>query len=169
MGDKLKKRRQRRQERAQIRAANKGQAPQRQSVNAQAERAEKPTDQRAAFGHWVRGSSGQFQDLACDMVGWLLVSEQITSAEEQAARTWQSLRVRYASELGIKLPRSCLLDVVSGYDEGDGDPETIRRYQALEKAIGPGGMKEVMRVCQDGTPPTNLRRFRGALAVVEKF
>lgn len=101
----------------------------------------RPTPERMAHGKWVspQGSGKHMQpmvDMASDMLGRLYISGQITTSQEQAARTFQQVRAAYIQELGTKGYGSCLADNQSGYDGGDGDPSVIAEYTALEWKVG---------------------------------
>jgi len=170
-GDKTRRRARRK---AKQRAAQ-AQAPQRAtrrsqgSTGASVALCERPTDERMTRGSWhVASKEAPAVDVAADMIGHLRATQKITQAQEQAARTWQELRVAYLAELPeISGYRSCIDPSVPGYDDGDGDAAVIRRYREIERALGQQGRRIVLWVCEHGERPYDLRLLRWALDVVE--
>jgi len=165
MGERAKKLRQRRKERRQ--RAGKGNRlhtlPKTQDGTH--ERAERPTEQRAQVGHWVK-ADGRFQDLAADMIGWLLISRQITPEQEQAARTWQAVRTAYVAELQLRGYRSCLNNEQPGHDDSDGDPEVLAQYRRLELEVGRAGTQELVWTADEQKKPRVLGVLKAALDVI---
>lgn len=143
--------------------------------------AERPTPERMRFGKWSdpKGPGRKHRALVCttpDVIGVLFEGGLITNAQEQAARHYQETRQRYMGELpDVAGFRSCINDSVPGYDDGDGDPNTIRAYRELcsrlRRGVGHSGEREVLRVCGMDERPGNLallRRGLDVLAVAQK-
>ena len=132
----------------------------------------RPTAERMAHGHWAMpaGQGKEFQpavDLAADMVGWLHVTRQITSSHEQSARAWQELRARYLAELPeVQSYKSCLAGSVPGYDDGDGNPEVIRAYRAMERSMTQDQRRAMIWTCDMDHKPYNLKLLKSALDVI---
>jgi hypothetical protein len=74
-------------------------------------------------------------NIAPDLLGRLWVERVITDRHHDAARTFQALRAAYHEQLGTRGFRSCLDVGVGGYDTDDGDPDVIRAYRRLERAV----------------------------------
>jgi len=135
-------------------------------------RTARPTAERMEHGYWAMpaGPGKEFQpavDLAADMVGWLHVTKQITTSQEQSARAWQELRERYIAELPeVQSYKSCLAGSVPGYDDGDGNPAVIAAYRRLERAMTLPQRREMLHVCDSGYKPTNIDTLRGALDAI---
>jgi len=132
----------------------------------------RPTPERMARGMWAKpqGTAKSQQptvDLACDMVGILHQSGQITDSQEQAARTWQELRAAYIAEFpDIAGFKSCLHGSVPGYDDGDGDPEIMRAYRSLEAKLSMSHRRMLLWTCDMSNRPTNIGCLRQALDLV---
>jgi hypothetical protein len=100
---------------------------------------QRPTKERLARGNWTAPDSkggGAYVDLACDMIGRLLVSKQITEQQEESARKFQDLYSVYLSEIGIAGIASCLNTSEGGHDDGEGNAEIYARYYAIRDKIG---------------------------------
>lgn len=162
MGNRLKKLRQRKAEKAK---AKRDRPPQKVAANtprAPIDRGERPTDERAIRGHWVKGDV--WVDLAADQIGALLAERKISQAQFDAARAWQDLRRAYLDEMpDLKSYKSCLDGSVPGYDDGDGNREVIARYRAAEARVGRIGMREILHVCENGQRPRKIDVLRAAL------
>ena len=130
---------------------------------------ERPTPERAARGRWTQPDekSAALVDLQSDVVGWLYETQQITTQQEHAARTFQSLRAAYMAELPeVSGYRSCLAGSTQGFDDGDGDPVVIVEYRTIERIVGLRGRVELLRVCEDQQPPVSLPILAAALDAI---
>jgi hypothetical protein len=166
MSDRAKKLRQKRRERRQRAGKGNKQHTLPKTQNGTHESAERPTEQRAAIGHWVQGD-GKHQDLAADMIGLLLVSRQITPEQEQAARHWEQLRAAYIAEMpDLRVIKSCLNNDVRGHDDSDGDPEALAAYREMMDKLTPAQESEVLHVVDRRTKPRDLGTLRAALDVI---
>ena len=99
----------------------------------------KPTKERLARGNWTAPDSkggGAYVDLACDMIGRLLVFKQITEQQAQTARAFSEAYAAYLEEIGISESKSCLAVSSGGFDPSDGNPEIYARYYSIRKKIG---------------------------------
>jgi len=133
----------------------------------------RPTWERLQHGCWAEPSGmGKEEqptvDLAPDMIGELYQSRQITTAQEQAARTFQEVRGEWEKELPIAGFKSCLAGGVGGYDGGDGNPEAKAAYQAIERRIGmvKTAILEIECAKLAGAKPNDLIALRRALDVM---
>jgi hypothetical protein len=98
---------------------------------------ERPTPERMARGIWSIGTKhAPVIDLACDMIGELYATNQITYAQHEAARMFQDVVSDYMADLALPGFRSCLAEGFGGYDSGDGDVEAARKYKALQLKCG---------------------------------
>jgi len=135
-------------------------------------KAERPTAERMAHGHWsapqgMGKHERPFVDLHADMIGRLFEAGDVTPGQEQAARHWQQLRARYIQELpDVASFKSCIAGSVPGFDDGDGDPDTIAEYRQLERRLSRVQRIEVLHVCEDGHRPRRLDVLRAALNVI---
>ena len=134
--------------------------------------AERPTAERMAKGVWTQPKGmGKNEipvtDIASDTIGLLHYRGQITSRQEQAARSFQAIRAAYLAELPeISGYKSCIAGDVPGHDDGDGDPVVIARYRKIERELGKQGRVEMMLVCADNEQPRSIELLRWALDVV---
>jgi hypothetical protein len=99
----------------------------------------KPTKERLARGNWTSPDNkggGAYVDLACDMIGRLLVSKQITGQQAQTARAFSEVYGAYLEEIGISESKSCLAVSSGGFDPSDGDEAVFKRYYAIRDKIG---------------------------------
>jgi hypothetical protein len=55
---------------------------------------------------------------------------------------------------------------VPGYDDGDGNPEIIEEYRAIERAMTIRQRREVLRVCLQDERPAQIAVLREALGVI---
>lgn len=168
MGKGNKKRR----HKAQRKAA---QAPLRQMVGAGAQTAPepptttsealRPTEQRMARGNWrIPMGMGKHEkpvvDTSADPIGALHDVGLITSSQEQAARQWQALRMRYIQELpDVEGFKSCIAGSVPGFDDGDGDAKVIADYRRIERRLSRVQRIEVIWVCEDRRLPISRVRL----------
>ena len=118
-------------------------------------RPERPTPQRMARGKWAEPTgiakhTSPIVDLTCDMIGRLYVERQITSEQEQAARTFQQVRAEYVEQLGVTGYRSCIAESQSGYDSSDGNPAAVAAYKAICKRLGLIHTQLLVRECAKG-------------------
>jgi len=172
-GDKKHKRR-RQQARQQLRAQPPGKrkdAPQR-ATQPRTGQAVRPTPERMARGKWTQPQGmGKdniaVTDMAADMVARLFLDGSITKGQEQAARTWQEIRARYEAELpDIAGYKSCIDGSVPGFDDGDGDPQVIEEYRAMERRLSLPQRRAILCVCWQDAPPPSMDVLRGALDVI---
>ena len=133
----------------------------------------RPTWERLQHGCWAEpsGMGKDMQpivDLASDMIGELYQGRQITTAQEQAARTFQEVRAAWLAELDLAGFKSCLAGGVGGYDGGDGNPEAKAAYQAIERRIGmvKTAILEIECAKLAGAKPNCLIALRRALDVM---
>ena len=106
-------------------------------------------------------------DIASDTIGLIHYRGQITSRQEQAARSFQAIRAAYLAELPeISGYKSCIAGDVPGHDDGDGDPVVIARYRKIERELGKQGRVEMLLVCADNEQPRSIELLRWALDVV---
>lgn len=133
----------------------------------------RPTWERLQHGCWAEpsGMGKDMQpivDLASDMIGELYQGRQITTAQEQAARTFQEVRAAWVAELDLAGFKSCLAGGVGGYDGGDGNPEAKAAYQAIERRIGmvKTAILEIECAKLAGAKPNDLIALRRALDVM---
>lgn len=133
----------------------------------------RPTPERQARGKW-QAPTGQGShmhpvvDLASDLIGALYQARQISTSQEQAARTFQKLRDDYLREIGTKGFTSCLADNSGGYDNGDGDPTVIAAYRGLVDRIGRVKTASLIVECDKGPEQavSSLVALRRALDAV---
>jgi len=172
-GDKKHKRR-RQQAKQQLRGqagADRKDAPQ-TAAQPRTGKAVRPTPERMARGTWTKPHGmGKDEiavtDLCADMVAYLYLEGAITKGQEQAARTWQEIRARYEAELpDISGYKSCIDGSVPGYDDGDGDPDIIEEYRAIERAMTIRQRREVLRVCLQDERPAKIAVLRDGLNVI---
>ena len=134
--------------------------------------AERPTPERMAKGVWTQPKGmGKNEipvtDIASDTIGLIHYRGQITSRQEQAARSFQAIRAAYLVELPeISGYKSCIAGDVPGYDDGDGDPVVIARYRKIERELGRQGRIEMLLVCEGNEQPRSIELLRWALDVV---
>ena len=104
-------------------------------------------------------------DLASDMIGQLYQSKQISTAQEQAARTFQELWAAYRSEIGAAEYRSCLAGGVGAHDDSDGNPAVCAAWNSLCNRIGRVSVAAIkMNVeRQAGEKAINLPALKSAL------
>jgi len=138
------------------------------------DRPQRPTAQRMARGTWAmpqgaKKSEQPMVDMTEDMIGYLHTKQIISDAQLNAARAWQELRAAYVAEWpetsGYK---SCLNGEQPGYDDSDGNPEVVKRYDDIKRSIGREYFNEVVRVCLDSLPPRHIHILRCALDAVNK-
>jgi hypothetical protein len=157
----------RRNKRAQNKATPQEWPAVRDGVSIATQPTSRPTDERLARGHWAAPDSkgGAFVDLACDMIGRLFVSKQITRDQEESARRFQDLYSVYLSEIGIAAMGSCLNTSEGGHDAGDGNPEIYARYYKLRDRIGRVKISLLQTECGKSADdkPANLSALRNAL------
>jgi hypothetical protein len=127
---------------------------------------ERPTPERMARGIWSIGTkTAPVIDLACDMIGELYATNQITYSQHEAARMFQDVIADYMADLALPGFRSCLAEGFGGYDSGDGDIEAARRYTALQRRCG--SVRFIfLRSETDkpaGSKPGNIEALRKAL------
>jgi hypothetical protein len=99
----------------------------------------RPTDQRLARGHWALGDTkpgSAYVDLACDMIGRLLVEGKISQQQAQAARSFDEAYAAYKAEIGVPVSRSCIAESSGGFDGSDGNPETYKRFHKMTDKLG---------------------------------
>jgi hypothetical protein len=101
----------------------------------------RPTPERMAHGTWAAMPDdardvAPMIDLAQDMIGALYASKQITSAQHDAARLFQTVLGDYLAEFAVPGYRSCLAGGTGGVDNSDGDPEAFRAHRAMQKKLG---------------------------------
>jgi hypothetical protein len=127
----------------------------------------RPTDERLARGQWTAPDSngGAFVDLACDMIGRLLVSKQITQQQSQEARTFSEVYAAYLEEIGISESKSCLAVSSGGFDPSDGNEAVFKRYYAIRDRIGRVKTSLLQTECSKSADdkPANLLALRNAL------
>ena len=132
----------------------------------------RPTPERLQRGIWTEPKGmGKHEipvaDITSDVIAALLHRQQITSSQEQSARTFQAARAAYLAELPeVGGYKSCLAGEVPGYDDGDGDPQVIERYRDIESAVGRKGRLELIWVCEDQQKPRSIDVLRWALDVI---
>jgi hypothetical protein len=129
-----------------------------------------PTSERLARGKWAKpnieqGEQGAYIDLACDMIGRLMVTKQITRDQEEAARMFQNLYSVYLSEIGIAGIASCLNTSEGGHDAGDGNPAVYAAYYKMREKIGRVKTSMLQNECfKDAEAmPYDLAALRNAL------
>lgn len=130
----------------------------------------RPTSERRARGIWLEPSGKDADDhmlidRACDMIGRLYAQHAITYAQFEAARTFQDIVAAFHAELGIAGYRSCLADNAGGYDGSDGNPDTIRAYDAMKRRLGAVRFLFLRTECDKPSErhPGNLAALRIAL------
>lgn len=130
----------------------------------------RPTAERMAQGKWAapQGPGKRSQpmvDLASDMIGHLYQQGKISTAQEQAARTFQELWASYRSEIGASEYRSCLAGGVGAHDEGDGNPAVYAAWYGLCNKIGGRAVSVIKSNVerQAGEKPINIWALRSAL------
>lgn len=135
----------------------------------------RPTPERQRRGVWVapkqvRKDDHAVIDITADIIGLLHHREMISDGQEQAARHWQRLRAAYKAELpDVAGFKSCLNGDVPGYDDGDGNPDVIKAYRDMEKALGHRGRRVMLWVCELNNRPASMSELRWALDVVEGY
>jgi hypothetical protein len=127
----------------------------------------RPTDERLARGSWTAPDSkgGAFVDLACDMIGRLFFSKQITEQQAQEARTFSEVYAAYLEEIGITESKSCLAVSSGGFDPSDGNEAVFKRYYAIRDRIGRVKTSLLQTECCKSADdkPVNLSALRNAL------
>jgi hypothetical protein len=152
----------RRNKRAQPKAADQEQPIAREKPTA------RPTQERLSRGSWKSPDTkagGAYVDMACDMIGRLTVSGQITQQQAQSARTFSEVYAAYLEEIGISESKSCLAVSSGGFDAGDGNPATYKRYYAMRDRIGRVKVSLLQTECakDPSGQPRNLAALRNAL------
>tara|TARA_R110000782_G_scaffold11741_4_gene35435 strand:+ start:5115 stop:5627 length:513 start_codon:yes stop_codon:yes gene_type:complete len=128
----------------------------------------RPTDERLARGHWTapdKKAGGAYVDLACDMIGRLMVSKQITDEQAQAARGFMDIYAAYLVEIGITESKSCLAVSSGGFDPSDGNEAVYKHYYAIRDRIGSAKTSLLQTECGKAADdkPVNLAALRNAL------
>jgi hypothetical protein len=128
----------------------------------------RPTDERLTRGQWTAPdpkAGGAFVDLACDMIGRLFVSKQITEQQAQEARAFSELYAAYLEEIGITESKSCLAVSSGGFDPSDGNAAVFKRYYAMRDRIGRVKTSLLQTECGKAADdkPVNLSALRNAL------
>jgi hypothetical protein len=98
----------------------------------------RPTDERLARGHWTAPDSkgGAFVDMACDMIGRLMVSKQITQQQAESARHYQSVRAAALAELDLSTIKDSCDTSQGGFDTGDGNPAVSKAESDMRNKVG---------------------------------
>lgn len=137
MGKGDRKRRQKARRRAEkAKASFPGYVPPKVTPIASEGRSERPTAERLKRGKWAlpQGMGKHEQpavDLEADEIGRLYEKGDITTHQEQAARTAQQAHADYSAELGLSLGRSCLDMSPVGHDDSDGNPEAMAAWRNI--------------------------------------
>jgi hypothetical protein len=157
----------RRNKRAQKKATPQEWPAVRDGVSTATKPTSRPTDERLSRGHWTAPDSkgGAFVDLACDMIGRLFVSKQITEQQAQEARTFSEVYAAYREEIGITESKSCLAVSSGGFDPIDGNEAVFKRYYAIRDRIGRVKTSLLQTECGKSADdkPANLSALRNAL------
>tara|TARA_R110000822_G_scaffold27011_3_gene81016 strand:+ start:611 stop:1108 length:498 start_codon:yes stop_codon:yes gene_type:complete len=151
-----------RNKRAQPKAADQERPIAREKPTAQ------PTPERLARGSWASPDSKAgcaYVDMACDMIGRLTVSGQITQQQAQSARTFSDVYAAYREEIGISESKSCLAVSSGGFDPSDGNEATYKRYYAMRDKIGRVKVSLLQTECAKDADdkPNSLAALRNAL------
>lgn len=173
---KKQKRQQKAQERQKLRQAvsayQKGEQPVSGPEIGLSAESSRPTSERKSRGTWAEPSGmGKHErpvvDLASDEIGRLFQAGRITGSQEQAARQYQELRAAYISELpDVRGFKSCLAGSVPGYDDSDGDPQTIAAWRKLDGRLSHPQRREMLLVCDMDERPRNIDVLRAALDAI---
>ena len=135
-------------------------------------KAVRPTIERKRRGAWaVPHGAGRGEqpmvDMANDVIAVMYLNKMINSRQEQAARTWQELRRAYMAELpDISTYKSCLAGSVPGFDDGEGNPQVIAQYRAIEAKLSTDQRRAILQACDMNQRPQRNQILRDALDVV---
>ena len=101
--------------------------------------------------------------MASEVIDMLFQAGKITSSQEQAAIMFKAARSAYMKELPeISGYKSCLAGSVPGYDDGDGNPDIIAGYRALEAKLDRQERISVIDAT-DGVHPVSMAMLRSGL------
>ena len=156
----------RRNKRAQNKATHQEWPAVRDGASIATQPTSRPTDERLARGQWSKGNADlAYVDLACDMIGRLFVSKQITEQQAQEARTCSEVYAAYREEIGISESKSCLAVSSGGFDPSDGNEAVFKRYYAMRDRIGRVKTSLLQTECGKAADdkPHNLSALRNAL------
>ena len=136
-----------------------------------ADLAVRPTPERYRRGDWrFPKGIGKHEmpavDLAADIVGVMYENRLITSPQEQAARTVQSVYGQYIAEFCLAQGRSCLDMSPVGHDTGEGDPEAMAAWRDISAKLSYLQEGALMWTVIQGNLPASVELVRSALDAV---
>lgn len=128
----------------------------------------RPTIERMAKGAFRMPAGRGKQSMPAvdeehDAIAKLHRARLISDDQEQAARDWQDLKAAIRAELGLSQGRSCLDMTPCGYDNDDGDPALMQRWERIEAELGSWKTGALDYTCVLGHPPANLGLLKSSL------